>query len=62
MITKFTRKFWETCVQYKGTDKIVLRDYDMMKLHERGKSLQQIATKYGLTKRGVIKALAKYKR
>ena len=60
MITKFSRKFWETAVAYKGSKPSILKSYDIMKMVEAGKSLQQIAIKTGVTKQAISKIVNKY--
>lgn len=60
-LTSFTRGFWESAVQCNGAKESVLRDYDIVKLKESGKTIGQIAIKFGITERYVIKILDKYR-
>jgi len=59
-LTKFTRSFWETAVAYEGSDPNILRDYDILKLRERGKSCGEIAIRYNITCQAVMKIINKY--
>lgn len=60
-LTTFSRGFWESAVACKGAKKEVLRDYDIVKLRESGKTIGQIAIKYGFSERYIIDILNKYK-
>ena len=62
MITKFSRSFWETVVAYKGNQPNVLRDYDILKCHEKGMSYEQIAIRYKITRRTAIDICNRYKK
>jgi len=59
MIEKLSRGYWEIAVKHRGCDPLVLRDYDIIKDHERGLSLGQLAIKYCMTKRNIINILKK---
>lgn len=61
MITRFSRSFIKTCVENKVCDESKLRHYDIMKDHNAGMTLQQIANKYGMTKVGIYNIVHKYK-
>jgi hypothetical protein len=60
-ITKFSRAFWETAVKYKGSKPEVLRDYDILKDREKGKTLAQCAIKHNLTRKTVAEIQKKYR-
>lgn len=53
--TKFTKDFWQTVVAYGGNDPEVVRNYDIKKGHKEGLSFQQLANKFGLSKRQIIR-------
>jgi transposase len=59
-LTKFSRSFWETTVEYGGADVTVLRDYDIIKAKMEGKSNTQIAIKHGISRMTVIRTVKKY--
>lgn len=59
-LTRFSRSFWETTVKYGGSDETVLRDYDIIKAKEDGKSNTQIAIKHGISRMTVIRTVKKY--
>lgn len=58
--TNFSRDFVKTAVDYKIAQPCALRDYDILKDREAGKSLQQIAIKHDLSKQSIISILKKY--
>lgn len=60
-LTSFTRGYWECAVQCKGSNENILRDYDILKLKESGKTIGQIAIKYDLSERQIINILNKYR-
>lgn len=60
MITKFSRKFWEAAVEAGGSEKIILRNYDILMLRKKGKSLAQIGIKNHISKVAVAKVIKKY--
>lgn len=60
-LIKFSRSFWETAVSYKGSDEIILRDYDILMARRDGKTIGQISIKFGISGRQVINILNKYK-
>lgn len=60
-ITKFSRDFWKTAVAYGGSDECVLRHYDVLTERKRGLTYEQIAIKFGLSKRQVIRICTKNK-
>lgn len=62
MITKFTRAFWETVVAYKGNQPSVLRDYDVLKDHEKGMSYSQLAIKYKIDRSTAIEICKRYRK
>lgn len=59
-LLKFSRQFWATAVEYGGSKPLVLRDYDILNEHKNGKSYGEIAIKFGITSRQVIKIVQKY--
>ncbi len=61
MITKLSSTFWETVVAYKGGNKLILRDYDLIKLRDEGKTIGQIAIKFSISERQVNNILKKYR-
>lgn len=61
MITKFSRDFWATAVKYKGSDPKVLRDYDILKGREEGKSITQLAIKFQVSRVTINEILKKYR-
>jgi DNA invertase Pin-like site-specific DNA recombinase len=60
-ITKFSRQFVETAVEYGLADKLKLLHYDILKDREQGKTLSQIAIKRGINVRSVSRILNSYK-
>jgi len=60
-LTKFSRAFWETAVKYKGAKPEVLRDYDILKDREKGKTLTQCAIKHDVTRKTVASIQKKYR-
>lgn len=60
-LLKFSRRFWETAVAYKGSEPSVLRDYDVLQMVKAGKSYSQIAIKTGLNKMAISRIVAKYR-
>lgn len=60
-LLKFSRRFWETAVAYKGSDPDVLRDYDILAMVKAGKSYSQIAVRYGVSKMTIIRIVQKYR-
>ncbi len=61
-LLKFSRSFWETAVAYKGSDKDVLRDYDILADLQRGKTWTQIQIKYNVSRQTVCNIVHKYKK
>lgn len=61
-LLKFSRSFWETAVAYKGSDENILRDYDILKEKQDGKTLEQIAIKHSISRRRVCAILSKYRK
>lgn len=61
-LTKFSRAFWETAVAYKGSPPTVLRDYDILKDHERGMSYSQLAIRYKINRATAINICNRYKK
>lgn len=59
-ITRFSRKFVATCVEYKIARVSTLRDYDIVMDHKKGLTLGQLANKYKLSKQGVFDIIHKY--
>lgn len=59
-LTKFSRSFWETAVAYGGSKEIVLRDYDVLKEYQNGKTCGQIAIKFNISCTMVMKIVHKY--
>lgn len=59
-LTKFSRSFWETAVAYGGSKPSVLRDYDILKMHQNGKTCGEIAMKYDISCTAVMKIIHKY--
>jgi hypothetical protein len=60
-LLKFSRRFWETAVAYKGSQPEVLRDYDVLKAVSEGKSYTQVAIKYGVSKKMVQRIMTRYR-
>lgn len=58
-VTKFTRGFVKTCLEYKINRINTIRDYDIMTDHDKGMSLEQIAIKYSLHKSSIYKIVHK---
>lgn len=58
-VTKFTRGFVKTCLEYKINRINCMRDYDIMTDHERGLSLEQLGIKYGISKQAIHKIVHK---
>lgn len=61
-LLKFSRSFWETAVAYGGSDKTVLRDYDILRDLESGKTWSQIQIKYDVSRDTVSRITNKYKK
>lgn len=59
-LLKFSKSFWETAVAYGGSKPIVLRDYDILLLHKKGKTCGEIAIKYDITCMQVTRIIQKY--
>lgn len=62
MITRFTRGFIKTCVDNKVSEPTVLRDWDIIKSHNEGKTIGQIAIKFGLSKKHIHHLINKYEK
>lgn len=63
MITKFSRTFVENMVRDKIAPENKLRDYDILKDHEEKKlSYSQLAIKYQMARRDVIRIVGRYKK
>ena len=60
-ITNFSRAFIQTAVAYKIADPTKIRDYDILKDHEKGMSHGQIAIKHGLSRRSIIDIIQRYR-
>lgn len=60
-LLKFSRGYWEMAVSYKGSDKLILRDYDLLRDRAQGRSLEQLSDKYKITRQQVCNILKKYK-
>ncbi len=60
-LTSFSKGFWQSAVQCKGADPLVLRDYDLLKDREGGKTLGQLEVKYKISRQQVCNILNKYK-
>jgi len=60
-LTSFSKGFWQSAVECKGANKNILRDYDIVKAREEGKTYGQIAIKHGLSEKQVCVIVAKYK-
>ena len=60
-LTSFSKGFWQSAVECKGANPNILRDYDIVKAREDGKTLGQIAIKYGLSEKRICEIVNKYK-
>jgi len=60
-LTSFSRGYWEISVQCKASDDLILRDYDLIKMRESGKTIGQLSIRFDLSERQVINILNKYK-
>jgi len=60
-LTKFSRDFVKTCIEYKINRVSSIRDYDIVKDHESGKSIRQLAIKYEITPKAVFDIIHKHK-
>lgn len=58
-VTKFTRAFVNTCIEYKINRINTIRDYDIVADRDRGLSYEQIAIKHGITKQAVAQIIKK---
>lgn len=58
--TSFRRDFIKTVVEAKIAEPYALRHFDVLSAHEAGMSQQQIAIKYGVTKKTVWDIIKKY--
>jgi|KBSMisStandDraft_5_1062788.scaffolds.fasta_scaffold1550942_2 transposase len=60
-LLKFSRKFWQAAVEYKGSEPTVLRDYDVLEMVKAGKSYTQIAIRHQISKDTIIRIVKKYR-
>lgn len=60
-LLKMSRGYWEIAVQCKASKTNVLRDYDLLKDRENGKSLGQLEIKYGISRQAICDIISKYK-
>lgn len=62
-LLKFSRTYWESAVAYGGgkVDKEILRNYDILKERESGKTIGQISIKFGLCERQIINIINNHK-
>lgn len=60
-LTSFSRGYWEIAVKCNGAKETLLRDYDLVKDRDNGKTLGQLENKYGLSRQRVCEILNKYK-
>lgn len=61
-ITGFTKEFWKTVAECKGSpvSPTILRDYEIVQDRKRGLSCGQLAIKYGISCTMVMKILNQY--
>ena len=62
MITRFSRGFIKTCVENKVSEPEVLRNYDIITAHKDGKTIGQLAIKFGLSKKHIHHIINKYEK
>lgn len=60
-LLKFSRSYWEMAVACGGAKDNLLRNYDIVKLKQEGRTIGQIAIRYGLSERQIINILNEYK-
>lgn len=60
-MTRFSRSFVATAVEYNIADEEKIRHYDILKDKENGLSAGQIANKHGISRRHVFRVLEKYR-
>lgn len=60
-LTSFSRGYWEIAVQCNGSKDTVLRDYDLLKDRQSGKTIGQLEVKYNLSRQQICNILNKYK-
>ena len=62
-LLKFSRSYWESAVAYGGgkVNKEILRNYDILRERESGKTIGQISIKYSLSERQIINILNAHK-
>ncbi len=58
-LLKFSRSYWEMVVAYGGNKENVLRDYDIQKDRDAGKTIGQLAIKYGLSEMQISRIIRK---
>jgi len=50
---RMSRSYWETAVSLGGAKKNIVRDYDILKERAAGKTMGQLAIKYGLSEKQI---------
>ena len=56
-LLKFSKSYWEMAVACGGAKKSTLRNYDILKDRTDGKTIGQLAIKYGLSEMQISRIL-----
>lgn len=60
-LTALSRGYWEISVKCNASDPLILRNYDLLKDREKGKTLGELAIKYGISRMQVCNIINKHK-